>query len=127
MIPSELKDKVPPHNSEAEQACLGAMLIDPESVANVLRFLRPEDFYVNANREVFAGVVSLYEKGQKADLITLTDELRLLGTVERMGGPGYIANLTSVTPSSANVEYYARIVQEASVRRNLLRPGPRRG
>ncbi len=121
MIPSELKDKVPPHNSEAEQACLGAVLIDPESVANVLRFLRPEDFYVNANREVFAGIVSLYEKGQKADLITLTDELRLLGTLERMGGPGYIANLTSVTPSSANVEYYARIVQEASVRRNLLR------
>ncbi len=121
MVPTELKDKVPPHNAEAEQACLGAVLIDPESVANVLRFLRPEDFYVNANREVFAGIISLYEKGQKADLITLTDELRLLGTLDRAGGPGYIANLTSVTPSSANVEYYARIVQEAAVRRNLLR------
>ena len=121
MIPAELKDKVPPHNAEAEQACLGAVLIDPESVAAVLRFLRPEDFYVNANRDIFAGIVSLYEKGQKADLITLTDELRLLGTLDRSGGPGYIAGLTSVTPSSANVEYYARIVQEAAVRRNLLR------
>ncbi len=121
MIPEQLKDKVPPHNAEAEQACLGAVLIDPDSVANVLRFLRPEDFYVNANREVFAGVISLYEKGQKADLITLTDELRLLGSLDRAGGPGYLANLTSVTPSSANVEYYARIVQEASIRRNLLR------
>jgi replicative DNA helicase len=121
VIPVELKDKVPPHNAEAEQACLGAVLIDPESVANVLKFLRPEDFYVNANREVFAGIVSLYEKGQKADLITLSDELRLLGTLDRAGGPGYIASLTSVTPSSANVEYYARIVQEASIRRNLLR------
>jgi replicative DNA helicase len=57
VIPAELKDKLPPHNAEAEQACIGAVLIDPESVANVLRFLRPEDFYVNANREVFAGVV----------------------------------------------------------------------
>jgi replicative DNA helicase len=121
MVPEQLKDKVPPHNSEAEQACLGAVLIDPESVASVLRFLRPEDFYVNSNREVFAGVISLYEKGQKADLITLTEELRLLGTLDRAGGPGYVANLTSVTPSSANVEYYARIVQESSVRRHLLR------
>jgi replicative DNA helicase len=121
MIPEELKDKVPPHNSEAEQACLGAVLIDPEAVASVLRFLRPEDFYVNANREVFAGIVSLYEKGQKADLITLADEMRLLGTLDRAGGPGYIAGLTSVTPSSANVEYYAKIVQETSVRRSLLR------
>jgi len=121
MIPAELKDKVPPHNAEAEQACLGAILLDPEAVQNVLRYIRPEDFYVNANREVFAGIISLYEKGQKADLITLTDELRLLGTLDRSGGPGYIANLTSVTPSSANVEYYARIVQESSIRRNLLR------
>ena len=121
MVPEQLKDKVPPHNAEAEQACLGAVLIDPESVASVLRFLRPEDFYVNANREVFAGVISLYEKGQKADLITLTEDLRLLGTLDRAGGPGYVANLTSVTPSSANVEYYARIVQESSIRRNLLR------
>jgi replicative DNA helicase len=121
MIPVELKDKVPPHNAEAEQACLGAVLLDPEALPAVLKFLRPGDFYVNANREVFAGVISLYEKGQKADLITLADELRLLGTLDRVGGPGYIANLTSVTPSSANVEYYARIVQETSIRRNLLR------
>ena len=121
MIPAELKDKVPPHNAEAEQACLGAVLLDPESVPAVLKYLRPEDFYVNANLEVFAGIISLYEKGQKADLITLADELRALGTLDRAGGPSYIANLTSVTPSSANVEYYARIVQESSIRRNLLR------
>jgi replicative DNA helicase len=120
MIPTELKDKVPPHNAEAEQACLGAVLLDPESVPAVLRYLRPDDFYVNANRDVFAGVISLYEKGQKADLITLADELRAIGTLDRSGGPSYIANLTSVTPSSANVEYYARIVQETSIRRNLL-------
>ncbi|HET7839937.1 MAG TPA: replicative DNA helicase [Rectinemataceae bacterium] len=121
MIPVQLKDKVPPHNAEAEQACLGAVLLDPEAVPEVLRFLRPEDFYVNANREVFAGIISLYEKGQKADLITLTDEMRLLGSLEHAGGPGYVANLTSVTPSSANVEYYAKIVQETSIRRNLLK------
>ena len=121
MIPAELKDKVPPHNSEAEQAVLGAILIDPDSVPAILKYLRPEDFYVNANKAVFAGVVSLYEKGEKADLITLTDELKSMGNLDQAGGPAYVAGLTSVTPSSANVEYYARIVQETSVRRSLIR------
>ncbi len=121
MAQTPLKDKVPPHDAEAEQAALGAILLDPDAVPLVLRFLRPEDFYVNANRSCFAAIVSLYEKGQKADLITLTDELRLMGELDRVGGPAYVARLTDVVPSSANVEYYARIVQEQSVRRALLK------
>lgn len=121
MIPPELRDKVPPHNAEAEQAVLGAVLLDPDALPAVLRFVLPADFYVNANREIFAGIISLYEKGQKADLITLTDELKALGTMDRVGGPAYVANLTSLVPSSANVEYYARIVQEQSVRRSLIK------
>lgn len=121
MAPNQLKDKVPPHNAEAEQAVLGAILLDPDSVPLVLRFLRPGDFYVNANKNIFSAIISLYEKGQKPDLITLTDELRLLSTLDLSGGAGYVADLTGSVPSSANVEYYARIVQETSVRRNLLR------
>ncbi len=121
MIPEELSDKVPPHNSEAEQAVLGAILIDPDSVPVILKYLRPEDFYDNANREIFAGVISLYERNQKVDLITLTDELKSLGTLDAARGPAYLAGLSSVTPSAANVEYYARIVQEASVRRSLIK------
>jgi replicative DNA helicase len=121
MIPTELRDKIPPHNAEAEQAVLGAVLLDPDSVPAILKYLRAEDFYVNANRDIFAAVISLYEKGQKADLITLTDELKSLGSLDHAGGPAYVAGLTSVTPSSANVEYYARIVQETSVRRNLIK------
>jgi replicative DNA helicase len=121
MAPTQLKDRVPPHNAEAEQAVLGAILLDPDSVPLVLRFLRPEDFYVNANKNIFSAIISLYEKGQKPDLITLTDELRLLSTLDVSGGASYVADLTSSVPSSANVEYYARIVQETSVRRNLLR------
>lgn len=100
---------------------MGAVLLDPDSVQSVLKYLRAEDFYVNANRDIFAAIISLYEKSQKADLITLTDELKSLGTLDRAGGPAYVSGLTSVTPSSANVEYYARIVQETSVRRSLIR------
>ncbi|TFG82223.1 MAG: replicative DNA helicase [Spirochaetales bacterium] len=121
MIPAGLKDKVPPHNAEAEQASLGALLLDPDAVPHVLRYLRPDDYYVNANKHVFAAIISLFEKGQKADLITLADEMRALGTLEQAGGPAYIAKLTDAVPSSANVEYYAKIVRDSSVRRSVIR------
>jgi len=121
MIPAQLKDKVPPHNAEAEQAALGALLLDPDAVPHILKYLRPDDFYVNANKNVFTAIVSLFEKGQKADLITLADEMRVLTLLDRSGGPAYIAKLTDAVPSSANMEYYAKIVQECSIRRNLLR------
>jgi replicative DNA helicase len=121
MIPAQLKDKVPPHNAEAEQASLGALLLDPDAVPHILRYLRPDDFYVNANKNVFAAIISLFEKGQKADLITLADEMRVLDSLDQSGGPAYIARLTDAVPSSANMEYYAKIVQECSIRRRLLR------
>lgn len=121
MAPESLKDKVPPHNPEAEQACLGALLLDPDSLGQVLKFIRPEDFYSNSHAQIFEAIISLNEKGQNADLITLTEEMRGTGTLDRSGGPGYIASLTSMTPSSANVEYYARIIQEMSTRRNLIK------
>ena len=121
MTSETLKDKVPPHNSEAEQACLGALLLDPDSLASVVRYIRPEDFYLPAHSQIFAAVIALHEKGQKADIITITEEMRLAGSLDRAGGPGYIASLTSMTPSAANVEYYARIIQEMSTRRSLIR------
>ncbi len=121
MTPATLKDKIPPNNAEAEQACLGALLLDPDSLGTVLRYIRPEDFYLNSHAEIYSSIISLNEKGQKADLITLTDEMKLTGSLDKAGGPGYIANLTSITPSAANVEYYARIIQEMSTRRNLIR------
>ncbi len=121
MRSQELKDRVPPHNEDAERATLGALLLDPDSISSVIRYVQHDDFYEPPNGVVFRAVVSLYAKGKKADLITLADELKLSGELEAAGGPGYIANLTSLVPSSANVEYYARIVQEQAIRRRLLR------
>ncbi len=121
MIPAQLKDKVPPHNAEAEQASLGALLLDPDAVPHVLRYLRPDDYYVNANKHVFAAIIALFEKGQKADLITLADEMRAQGTLDHAGGAAYIAKLTDAVPSSANVEYYAQIVRDGAVRRAVMK------
>ena len=121
MTPAILKDKIPPNNHEAEQACLGALLLDPDALGVVLRYIRPDDFYATAHAEIYSAIIALHEKGQKADLITLTDEMKLAGSLDKAGGTGYIANLTSMTPSAANVEYYARIIQEMSTRRNLIK------
>lgn len=119
---SLLKDKIPPHNLEAEQATLGAMLIDWEAVSTVTQFLRPENFYSPQNQKIFSAILDLFNKGNsRADLITLTNELRSKGELEQAGGPGYLVTLTNAVPTSANVEYYAKIVLEQSVRRDLIK------
>ncbi len=121
MVPASLKDKVPPHNDEAESATLGALLLDAESLGTVLGYLRPDDFYKSANGKIFQGIIDLFNDGEPVDLITITDKLRTEGLLSSCGGSGYISSLTSVVPTSANVEYYAKVVQDASVRRTLAR------
>jgi replicative DNA helicase len=116
-----LKDRVPPHNNEAEAATLGAILLDPEALGRVLVYLRPDDFYRNANARIFQGILNLSERGEEIDIITVTQELRAEGAIDTVGGAGYVSSLTGAVPTSANVEYYARIVKESSVRRKLLR------
>lgn len=111
---------MPPNNQDAERATLGALLLNPDSISQVVRLIRADDFYDNANQLVFHAILTLYTKGKKADLITLSDELKLSGRLEAAGGPAYVANLTSLVPSSANVDYYAQIVQECAIKRRLL-------
>jgi len=118
---ADLKDRIPPHDEDAERATLGALLLDSEALATVLRYLRPSDFFRGAHRRVFQGIINLFQRGDVIDLITLSDELRSLGELEASGGSAYVSSLTSAVPTSANVEYYAKIVQGASVRRALVR------
>jgi replicative DNA helicase len=115
------RSKVPPHNDEAELASLGAMLLDEDAVATVIQYLRPDDFYANANRRVYGAILNLFNRGLKADIITVTEELRKAGELDLSGGPSYVASLTNVVPSSANVDYYAKIVHDCSLRRSLIR------
>ncbi|MFW6231610.1 MAG: replicative DNA helicase [Spirochaetota bacterium] len=121
MSDGTLRDKVPPHNAEAEVATLGAILLDPEAIGRVLSYLRADDFYRSANGRIFSAIIALWEQSEPIDLITLTDGLKNAGDLDVVGGPAYVSSLTSSVPTSANVEYYARIVRETSVRRKLLR------
>ncbi len=119
--PGPLRDAIPSHNEEAEIATLGAALIDAESLSELIPLVRPEDFYKGAHQRIYEAILSLFDHGQSIDLITLADELRARGTLESCGGMAYISRLTSSVPTSANAEFYARIVQAASIRRTLAR------
>ena len=121
MDATRLKDKVPPHNEEAETATLGALLLDPEALSAVLRYLRADDFYKTAHRKIFQSILNLFDRSEAIDLITVTEDLKATGDLQAAGGLASVSRLTSMVPTSANVEYYARIVQGCSIRRNLSR------
>jgi replicative DNA helicase len=117
----KLKDKVPPHSIEAEKATLGAILLDSEAIPVVSGFLKPSDFYLPQHEKLYAGIMAMNLQGLVVDLLTLSDYLRQKGELEAVGGAAYLASLTDAVPSSANVEYYGRIVRENSLRRSLIK------
>lgn len=112
--------RVLPNDVEAEQAVLGAMIIDKDAIANVLEIVRPDDFYREDNREVFSAVVDLFEASKPIDLVSLKEQLRLRGALDAVGGISFIAELSTKVPTAANVEYYAKIVEEKSILRRLI-------
>ncbi|HZK20161.1 MAG TPA: replicative DNA helicase [Treponemataceae bacterium] len=118
---SALKDNIPPHDLDAEQASLGALLLDWDAVGTVLPFLRPDRFYSLQNQTIFAAMLSLYNKSVRGDILTIIDELRTNGELEKAGGPSYISALTDTVPTSANVEYYAQVVYDNYIRRSLIK------
>ncbi len=113
-------EKLLPQNLEAEAGVLGSLLIDPDATVQVADFLRPDDFYREAHRAIYQAVVDLYEAGQPADLITLTDELARRGRLDDIGGISYVSSLANQVPTSANVEYYAHIVERTAILRRLI-------
>lgn len=123
MIAQPLKDKLPPYNEEAEEASLGALLLhfSPENLDKLVSNVHPDDFYKTANRNILRAILNLDERGDGVDILTVTEELKAQGLLDKSGGPAYVANLTSVVPSTANLEYYAKIVKDCSIRRRLLK------
>jgi replicative DNA helicase len=113
-------EKLLPQNVEAEAGVLGSLLIDPDATVQVADFLKPDDFYREAHRAIYQAMIDLYENRAPADLITLTDELARRGKLEEIGGLSYVSSLANQVPTSANVEYYARIVERTAILRRLI-------
>jgi replicative DNA helicase len=113
-------DKVVPHNVEAEEAVLGSLLIDPEAIFRVSPFLKPDDFYIVKNGWIYDVVLSLHERRQPADFVTVCDELENRAQLEDVGGPAYISSLVNSVPTAIHVEAYGYIVERTALRRRLI-------
>lgn len=113
-------EKVPPQNLEAEQSVLGSMLMEKEAIGKVIEILKERDFYKNGHRKIFWAIISLFENNKPIDLVTITEELRQEGVLEEVEGAVYLTTLLNSVPTAANVGYYAKIVKEKAVLRELI-------
>ena len=116
-------ERLPPQSLEAEQSVLGSMLQEGEAITKAVEFLRADYFYREAHRLIFAAIIELYNRGEPADLITVVEILKSKDQLEAIGGTTYLATLINGVPTSANVEYYAKIVEEKAMLRSLISAG----
>ncbi|SFA49856.1 primary replicative DNA helicase [Anoxybacillus pushchinoensis] len=114
-------DRLPPQNIEAEQAVLGAILLEPSALTSASEILIPEDFYRAAHQKIFRTMLQLSDRGEPVDLVTVTSELADANALEEVGGVSYLTELANAVPTAANVQYYAKIVEEKSILRRLIR------
>lgn len=113
--------KVPPHNEEAEQSVLGAILINKDSISLISERLSPRDFYDSTHAKIFEAMLSLYEDGKPIDILTLTKKLKKQN-VNNID-VSYLSELLNIVPTAANIEHYAEIIVEDSTKRSLINLG----
>lgn len=119
-IEGQMIGRIPPHSLEAEQSVLGAMILDKEAINTAIEKIKPDDFYREANREIFKAILVLFNKNEPVDLITLSEELKRVDMLENTGGIAYLADLSSSIATTANTKYYCNIVEEKSILRKLI-------
>lgn len=115
-----LAEKSVPANVDAERAVLGSLIIDSEAIGEIASFLKPEDFYRERHRAIYAARLDLYERREPGNLITLIDELQRRGQLDAVGGASYLTDLAGDVPTAIHVEHYARIVERCSLMRRLI-------
>ena len=112
-----------PQNTEAEEAVLGAILVNPEVITKVVETLKPESFYKPAHRYVYEAMLRLFNTNERIDLVSVSDVLSYNSKLETVGGRAFINDLSYKTITTSNIEYYAKIVQEKAVKRALINAG----
>ena len=119
-MPGTVPDKLQPHNIEAEESVIGALLIDSDAIIRVQNLVEPRDFYIERNRWVYEAILALSKKRMAADLITVSDELELRAQLDEIGGVAYLSGLMAEIPTSVHAEYYAKIVHRGGKLRQLI-------
>lgn len=115
-----LSDRVPPQSKEAEQSVLGSMIIDKEAIYSAAELLADQDFYSTAHQKIYSAIISLSEKGEPVDLVTLSEELQRTQSLDEIGGRSYLVTLANAVPTAANIQYHSQIVREKSILRALI-------
>lgn len=113
--------KVQPQALPLEEAVLGALMLDREALPVVMDILRPESFYHEAHQHVYRAIIRLFERSNPVDILTVTEELRKTGELDKVGGSYYLVELTNRVASAANIEYHARIIAQKHIQRELIR------
>jgi len=111
---------LPPQSLEAEESILSAILVDNDTLLEVLEILSPEDFYRSAHQKIFSAISELFSRNEPVDLVTLTNILREHARLEEIGGAAYLANLVDTVPLAVNAQYYAKIVYDKACLRRLI-------
>ncbi|MDH4139260.1 MAG: replicative DNA helicase [Coriobacteriia bacterium] len=117
---TDLVNRKPPHNLEAEQAILGSMFLSAEAVENTLSSLQPEDFYRPAHARIYRAIRHLYDRNVPIDQVSVADRLEAAGELDQAGGKAYLLDITGVVPTAANAHRYAEIVKRMSMLRQLI-------
>ncbi|GBD25430.1 Replicative DNA helicase [bacterium HR30] len=112
--------RIPPQNLEAEQSVLGGILLDHRAIDRAIEILDANDFYREAHKKIFRAMLALNQRGEPVDVVTLSNELAVEGQLEEIGGAAYLAELAEKVPTAANLAYYARIVREKAVLREVI-------
>ena len=113
-------EKLPPHDIEAEEAVIGSLLIDGETMSRILTIVKIDDFYSERNRWCYDACMALYNRGDAINQITVTHELSVRERLDDVGGPAYLSHLVATVPTSVHAEHYARIVNRAATLRRLI-------
>lgn len=113
----------PPHSPEAERTVLGALLLDPDAIIKVSDFLKPEDFFDPAHRQIFDVMFQLYNSHVPIDFITVTNKLADNQAIQAIGGSAYLADLAAAVPTSSHIYQYGQIVKAKAVHRNIIEAG----
>ena len=119
-VSSEILDRLPPHDLEAEKGVLGSILLDPNLADDVALVLRPDDFYAEANEKFYRHLLAMHDEGKRIDATLLLDRLRSAGDLELIGGPAYLAEVLHAVPYASNAVYYAEIVRAKATLRGLI-------
>ena len=120
MAESSRIERLPPQNVDAEEAVLGAILIDPDAIVRVATILNPEDFYREKHGWIYDTALTLHDRREPIDLLTVCDELDRRDRLDEVGGPAFITALVNAVPTSIHAEHYARIVERTGTRRRLI-------